>query len=269
MLDVVRRAYQIGSPDGCTLIRTFINDVYLLAGPTARYVFKVYRPEWRDIPSILWEVDLLDHLARHGAPIAPAVGRSDGRAITTFAAPEGARYGVLFAWAEGVKPAPPFTADLFRRFGRAAALVHERSEGFVSPYPRRPLDFSTLLDGPLRTIEPFLAHRPEDWADVVNLGEKLRSGILTLAAEGLDWGVCHQDMTLDNVHMAPDGRVIFYDFDSGGPGWRSLEFQGVYDYALSNRNNHWDVFLAGYSEVRLLSPTDLAAIPYFVLAYAL
>jgi len=173
------------------------------------------------------------------------------------------------AWhAEGRKPLPSFDAELFHRFGHAAALVHQRSDDFVSPYRRQPLDLSTLIDQPLRAIRPFLAHRPADWAYVVSLSERVRAGILALAAEGLDWGVCHQDMTLDNVHVTPDGRVIFYDFDSGGPGWRSLDLQGIYEYALYNRNDHWDAFHCGYSEVRQLGRADLAAIPYFVLAYA-
>jgi len=267
-LAAVQSGYAVGSLNECALIRTFVSDVYLLAGPDERYVFKIYRPEWRDVPALLWEVDLLTHLSRRGAPVAPAIARRDGRAITAFAAPEGTRHGILFTCAAGEQPLPPFNADLYHRFGRAAALIHQRSEGFVSSYPRHPLDLSLLIDQPLQAIRPFLSHRPADWAYVVNLREKLRAGVLALADEGLDWGICHHDMTLDNVHVTPDGRVIFYDFDSGGPGWRSLEFQGIYDSALYNQNDHWAAFLHGYSEVRQLSRADLAAIPYFVLAYA-
>lgn len=268
VLEEIRSGYAVGSLNECTLIRTFVNDAYLLAGPEQRYVFKVYRPEWRSVSALLWEVDLLVHLSRQGVPVAPTVARRDGRALTAFAAPEGMRHGVLFAYAEGVKPLPPFDADLYHRFGRAAALIHQRSEGFVSPYARRPLDLWLLIDRPLQAIRPLLSHRPSDWAYVVKLGEKLRARILTLVEEGLDWGVCHHDMTLDNVHVAPDGRVIVYDFDSGGPGWRALEVQGIYEDALYNQNDHWDAFLWGYSEIRQLSRADLAAVAYFVLACA-
>jgi len=252
-----------------TLVRRFVNDVYLVSGEEARYIFKVYRPEWRDPPAVLWEIDLLDHLSRRGAPVATALPRADGRSITLIEAPEGERYGVLFEFAEGEKPTPPFTADLYHRFGHAAGLVHERSTDFVSPHPRRPLDLSTLIDEPLCTLEPYLVSRPDDRIYVLNLARKLRARITDLANAGLDWGVCHQDMTLDNVHLTIDGRIIFYDFDSGGRGWRSMDFQGIYDSAMYNRNDHWEAFLRGYTEIRRLSDEELNAIPYFVLAYAL
>ncbi|MDQ2741082.1 MAG: phosphotransferase, partial [Chloroflexota bacterium] len=89
VLAAVRSGYAVGSLDECTLIRALINDVYLLAGPSEQYVFKVYRPEWRNISTLLWEMDLLAHLSRQGAPVAPAIARRDGCAITAFAAPEG------------------------------------------------------------------------------------------------------------------------------------------------------------------------------------
>lgn len=168
---------------------------------------------------------------------------------------------------KGRSPGPPFTADVLRLFGRGAGLIHAAADDFVSPYQRRNLDFVTLLDDPLRAVRPFLVHRPDDWVYVLRLSEKLRSGITRLARSGLDWGPCHHDMTLDNVHLTADGRVIFYDFDSGGPGWRSLDFQSVYDYSVYNQNDHWDAFLKGYSEVRSLGEADLAAVPYFVLVY--
>jgi len=105
--------------------------------------------------------------------------------------------------------------------------------------PARPardlsLDLSTLIDEPLCTLEPYLVSRPDDRIYVFNLARKLRARITDLANAGLDWGVCHQDMTLDNVHLTIDGRIIFYDFDSGGPGRRSMDFQGIYRSAMYN-----------------------------------
>lgn len=267
--DLVRDGYGVDSTASAVLIRRFVNDVYLIAGQDTRYIFKVYRPAWRDAAAILWEIDLLDHLSGHGAPVATAIPRADGRSITVIQAPEGERYGVLFEFAEGRKPEEPFTADLYYRFGFAAALVHDRSTDFVSLYPRRSLDLATLIDEPLSALEPYLSSRPEERAYVESLAARLRAGITNLATAALDWGVCHQDMTLDNVHVTPDNRIVFYDFDSGGPGWRSLDFQGIYDSAMYNQNGHWDAFLRGYSEVRRPSAADLEAIPYFVLAYGL
>jgi len=157
VLAAVQSGYAVGSLDECTLMRALINDVYLLAGPGEQYVFKVYRPEWRDIPALLWEVDLLARLSREGATGAPSIARRDGRMITTFAAPEGTRHGVLFAYAEGRKPLPPFDAELFHRFGHARAWpcrssrTHGAGEPALPMVPSSPRDaarFDTVLPHP-------------------------------------------------------------------------------------------------------------------------
>jgi Ser/Thr protein kinase RdoA (MazF antagonist) len=61
----------------------------LVTGDALTYVFKIYRPGWRDAPAVLWEIDLLAHLSKQGAPVANAIPRSDGRAITAIEAAEG------------------------------------------------------------------------------------------------------------------------------------------------------------------------------------
>lgn len=43
-------------------------------------------------------------------------------------------------------------------------------------------------------------------------------------------------------------HLIFYDFDSGGPGWRASDPYGVLQYGETN--GLWDAFLNGYTEVR-------------------
>ncbi len=59
-------------------------------------------------------------------------------------------------------------------------------------------------------------------------------------------------------------HLIFYDFDSGGPGWRASDPYGVFQYGETN--GLWDAFLNGYTEVRPFGGADLEAVPYFVAA---
>ena len=264
----VSRTYPI-SPSGCSLQRSYTNDVYILEATTVAYVVKIYGPGWRTAADLAYEIDLLEHLVANGVAVAMPVPRRDGKFVHTLTMPEGIRYCVVFSYAPGTAPVEPFTSTLYYAFGRAAGLLHRVADSFVSQEPRFQLDLAYLLDRPLAAIRPHLAHRPDDWAYVAGLAERVHARISEFAAQGLDWGSCHGDLTLDCFHMSEDGQITFYDFDSGGPGWRALEFQGLYDAALYLKSDTWEVFRAGYTEVRPLGAIDLAAIPWCVPLYAI
>lgn len=62
-----------------------------------------------------------------------------------------------------------------------------------------------------------------------------------------------------------DGRVIRFDFDCGGMGWRAYEL-GVFFWSLSldgHGDDVWQPFLRGYRSWRPLPSADLAAVPLF------
>ena len=73
------------------------------------------------------------------------------------------------------------------------------------------------------------------------LGERLKD---RLAEPSLDWGICHMDLTLDNVHVA-EGLTVF-DFDSAGACWRAVEPYGVLRFS----EPYFRAWLAGYRSVR-------------------
>ncbi len=261
LMSEVAHAYSV-KPQQCLLMRSWVNDAYLIVTAASRYVLKVYRFGWRSPEDVAWEVDLISHLAARGAPVAPAIPRRDGGMVTAVRAPEGTRSMVLYAYADGAKPLPPFTPELYGYFGRATATIHRASDDFVSRHWRTPHDLNYMVDQPLAVIRPHLAHRPADWNVVVEIAAIVRSRIESLAARGLDWGPCHGDVTLDNLHVTDDHRIIFYDFDSGGPGWRASDPYGVFATRPPER---WEAFLAGYTEIRPFGPVDRAAVPYFVM----
>lgn len=269
LLAEVGRAYTIAPPVDCTLLRSYVNDVYAVATTAGDYILKVYRARWRSRSEIAYELDVLAHLTARGVAVAPPIPRRDGRLIGALRAPEGVRYAVLFAHAAGAKPARPFTTTLYRHFGRTTARLHAALDDFASPHARVPLDLAYFLDRPLAALRPRLADRPDDWAFLVGLAEKVRARVTALAAAGLDWGVCHGDLSLDNLHVTPEGRITFYDFDSGGPGWRASDPYGVLLSAILNGDDYWEAFLVGYTEVRPFGPADLAAVPYFAAAYGI
>ena len=264
LLAEVNRRYRIEPLVDCALLRSYVNDVYVLRGGAVAYILKIYRAGWRSWSEITYELDVLTHLTAKDVPVAAPLPRRDGQLIGILSAPEGSRYIVLFPYAAGVKPTPPFMPELYYSFGSATARMYNALDDFSSTHARVPLDLAYLLDRPLSVLRPLLAHRPDDWRFLVSLADKVRARIDSLAGQGLDWGVCHGDLTLDNLHIDKDNGIIFYDFDMGGPGWRACDPYGVFQ--AWSTEPQWDAFLQGYTGERSFGAADRAAVPYFVAA---
>lgn len=256
--------YDLTEPIACRLLRSYTNDVYHIQTPSGQYVLKIYGGGWRTESEIAYEVALLLHLAARGLAVAGPISGHNGF-INRVEDTDGYRYGALFTYAEGEKPQPPFTPDLYFAFGRALARMHELSAGFTTEHARHSLDLGYVLDAPLTQVMPLLAE-PNDCAFLTSLAAHLRDRITEFAAQGLDWGPIHGDATLDNLHVTADGEVILYDFDSGGPGWRAADLQG---WAMTTEAYRplWEAFAAGYRSVRSLAPIDLQAAPYLTLLW--
>jgi Ser/Thr protein kinase RdoA (MazF antagonist) len=222
---------------GCVLLRSLVNDVYRLDTEDGPLALKLYRAGYK---AAGWEVALAAHV---GAGVAQGVPLKDGRPAGTMSAAEGPRAFTLWEWVPGGKPPKPRTDDLYHRFGIATASFHEASTGFPGP--------PAAAVGAL--VDDVLARVP-DAAD--------RSLITRLAAEadrrvhdGLERGICHGDVTLDNIHLDGD-RIIFFDLDRAADGWRAADLSPV------AATPQWPAFLAGYRTVRPFPAADEAALPW-------
>ncbi len=257
--------YAVAPPLASKLIRAYTNDLFLVQTARGRCVLKVYGNGWRTEPEILYEVQLLDHLAAKGVLVARAIAAKDRRPVQSFPTPAGNRFAVLFTFAAGAKPVPPFTPVLYEIEGRAAAAMHRAADDFVTTYHRRPMDLTYLLDQPAALIQPLLED-PEARRFFLGFVHQLRRAIGARAARGLDWGPCHGDLTLDNFHITADRRIVWYDFDSGGPGWRAGDLQG-WAAIRPEARARWEAFLRGYQDVRPLASVNVEAAPYLSAAF--
>ena len=252
----VREAYGL-DVTRCVLLRSFVNDVYLVETPSQRYVLKVYQHGRWSVDEVTWELELTGHVAAAGVPVPQVVPLTDGRLGATLAAPEGPRPYALSAYVEeGSKPRFPFTDEIYHDFGRLVAAFHNAGDTFASNRPRRPADLTNTLTEPLALVLAALADQPDDQVVVRALGVEARRRIEGLAAaHGLDWGVCHGDVSMDNVFLSPRGQIL-YDFDLAAPGWRAADLTGVHS------TEHWAAFAEGYSRTRPLKDSDLIALPW-------
>jgi Ser/Thr protein kinase RdoA (MazF antagonist) len=262
--------FGLGAGVECRFYSGGFNHTYRVKTTDARtYYLRAYRSQWRTLADIQYELDVLNHLARKGFPAVEPVPYQDGRPFCALPAPEGTRYLALFTEA----PGPEISydrepEDMARRYGEAVAHMHNTLDDFNSPHPRFHKDLEHFIDRPLRHIEPFLSHRPDDWEYLLRFAETLRQRILSMPAGALEQGCCHGDLQGYHANVAPDGTLTFFDFDCGGHGYRAYDLAVFLwccrlEEAVAVR---WEPFLNGYRETRPIDDLDVQAIPLFVCA---
>ena len=256
--------YDIGQPVTCRLLHRGLNDTYLVTTAEVRYVLRVYRYQWRSLDDILYELDLLTHLQRKGAPVSSPIPRKDGSFTHLLHAPEGDRYAVLFTYAPGVPRSFPLEEWYVRLYGQSVAEIHNALDDFSSPHTRFPLDLDYLLDRPLRAILPLLEQRADDAHYLQHLAGFLKAQV-TLRRSALEQGACHGDFHGQNCHLS-DQQLTFFDFDCCGPGWRVFDLATFrWNAKLSGMDDtSWTAFLEGYTSRRPMNERDLEAVPLFV-----
>lgn len=256
-------AYDLGGLKDAKLFRTYTNDVYELDFEGGRYILKIYGLRWRTTEEVAWELDLLDYLAAREVPLANAIKDKNNKKLGQIDVDGQLRPFVIFEYAAGTKPKPPFSKEHYRNFGEACAKMHLATKGFTSAHSKPDFDLNCLIEQPVTVVKPYL--KREDWDFMTEMANRVKTEITSLSAD-MDWGVCHGDMTQDNVHLTDANQFVFYDFDSSAFGWRSLDFQGMYLFQKEANNGIWDAFLEGYTPLKPLSRADISAIPYFVMA---
>lgn len=122
--------------------------------------------------------------------------------------------------------------------------------------PRDAYDYDArvTIDEQLERMHQHLV-RAGRWREMVALAERLKQRI---ADPQLDRGICHMDLTLNNVHRSGDTLTVF-DFDSAGRCWRALEPYGVLRLSAS----YFRDWLEGYRAVRAFGRTDEEAVAAF------
>ena len=281
LLAKITADYAIDPPIDGHLLQLGLNDTFRICTRSSRYITRVYRHGWRNRAAILYELAALQHLQARGVKVAAPIARRDGEWISPVTAPEGVRYLVLFANAEGEEPwfdGETGAAASDRRsdadlYGRSVARMHRASADFHSNHDRFELNLDYLLAQSLAKIQPFLSDHSADWAYFVDLTQRVRQQIETLSndsinpAHQLEIGFCHGDFQGGNAHIQPTDRSLtFFDFDCCGQGWRAYDL-AVFRWQVAVNGLPlwvWDAFLAGYREERAIAVIDLAAIPFFV-----
>lgn len=252
--------YDIGTISNIVLIRSFTNDVYKVSSNYGEYALKVYGNDWRTDSQVLWELDLVQVLA-HQTDVANYIPTKDGKPMIK----QDKHQIVLYEFAPGEKPKLPVDIQLRHTFGKATAIIHKISQNFTSIHNREVMDMDYFVTKPLDYLQSKLPKTIIN--ELSDIAMYCRKKLIEMSDE-LDWGVCHGDVTLDNIHVM-NGKITFFDFDSAAFSWRASEFQGIYMSQLENNNGAWDAFLRGYRSVREFSNLNEQAVKYFAPLYEL
>jgi Ser/Thr protein kinase RdoA (MazF antagonist) len=238
----------------CKNLDTLANFAFEVMSPTGHYALKLYNPKSRRAQEVQWEIDLTLHLIRDDVPVARPVAGIDGNYLQTIAIDNQEFAVVLFEWAPGAKPTPELST--YKLEGGAAAKIHNSADTFTSEHPREKYDMHELFDDQLERMKVPLEESGQ-WQRVYDLAERMRKIISNPA---LDFGVIHNDLTLDNIHRDGDTITVF-DLDSAVESWRAAEPWGV----LKASEERFQAWLEGYRTVREFSDADEAAVAAFVI----
>lgn len=153
---LVATNYGLRTPVHCKFYVLGLHDNYLIECEDRKYILRIYRNEWRTAEEALFELELLFHLGKRGAPVAGPMQTITGELAFRIESPEGERMAALFCYAAGYARADAITIEECQLLGHAVANVHDLAETFETIYKRQALDLPYLLDESIATIEPFI-----------------------------------------------------------------------------------------------------------------
>jgi len=263
----IRSFFALDTPFNCELLHRGMNDFYVVRSAGRQYAARVWRPMSRPASDVDYEIDFLIHLDEGGVPVpTPRRGR-DGSNFMPVEGADGNRATALFAWAYG----RPFSANptlaASRRMGEIFGQLHLRSMSY-KPKKERVIDRTRNIQKGAPLLAELVAHRPDDVALYRRVGEELLARYEAVRQSGADlpMGTVQGDFHIHNAFVTDDGTITIMDFDACG---RDYFVQELMSYKWSIEKNNldprlWDVFLAGYESVRLLTDAEHAHMPLFL-----
>jgi Ser/Thr protein kinase RdoA (MazF antagonist) len=147
--------YALAKGATVSLLAQGMHDTYLVAAPAAKHILRIYRAGWKTFAGVEAELRVLRLLQAQGLPVAYPVADAHGTSIHRIAGPEGERYAVLFAHAEGEKigALTPAQAGLFGKYvGQMHAITRRRHDGALG----RDYSVGSILEGTRRAVRAVL-----------------------------------------------------------------------------------------------------------------
>lgn len=264
--------YALEEPFTYELFSSNLNDVHVVKASGNTYYLRISIANVRNKEDLKNEVEILKVLDTEGIPVVKMLRNQYGEYLTEISTIHGHRYGVLFLDAKGNKKSNPNVEQNYL-VGKTLARIHNCIDKSNLHCSRIEMDVKTLLDEPLKIIEPWLSHRVEDWEYLKETGHVLKKYVVEhQSKQKPQYGICHGDFHYGNMHFDDFGNLTVFDFDNCGYGWRAYDIacylfsriEAQIREAEEMTQDTWDSFMKGYTDERMLSSDELKAIDAFV-----
>lgn len=259
ILEIIRTRYELAEPLACRLQRAYTNDVFRIDDASGAFYLKVARHGWRDAESVGWELRLIRHLAASGIPVSEPIASRGGEDLVLLDCPEGTRAGHLSTALPGQRSRPPHPVGVYHQQGQLAAHMHEEMDAFSSVCPRPDRTPDWLVSRSIAIVRDRVSNTP-GWLEAYG---ELLVGHLECLSPAMDWGVCHGDLTLDNVVLNSNGEMSVFDFDLAANGFRAAELAAIHQWSREDpvAIPYLQAWLQGYREVRPFTREEELALP--------
>lgn len=248
----------------CRLLKTGINDSYLIISGEVKYVFRVYSLGWRSEREIEEEIRLLNLLKENGIPLSYPIADADANYIQEFAAPEGKRYGVMFSFAKGEKLLN-FPGAVHFKVGAIMAEMHQLTINLK--LERANYSPQIILTDSFEQLAKFISRDTEEMIFMSSAQKYLLDVLATTDANKIRNGAVHLDIWFDNLSIDKNNEITLFDFDFCGNGWLCYD---IAYYILQINSTEKDeegcslkieAFLSGYESVTKINDEEKRLLP--------
>ncbi|RYD53127.1 MAG: homoserine kinase [Sphingobacteriales bacterium] len=250
----------------CRLLKTNMNDSYLITAEEGRFVLRVYNQKHRTFKQVSEEVRLLLLLKEQGVAVSYPVANRDGRFILEVQAPEGVRLLVLFSFAEGDK-IRYLSPEMSRSIGVLMGQLHAATAAVKTTRIRYSAE--VLAGWAYTQVRQHFGNCKAELSFMKACEAMLQKAFSNPA---LRTGIVHLDIWYDNMSIHTDGTVTLFDFDNCGTGLLVLDL-GYYCMQLYQIESDKTIyekkkqhFIEGYCSVMPVSDEELKLIPLAGLA---
>ena len=264
--DFLKVKYDFGKNASCQLIKNWVNDTYLIKENSDKYIFRIYRLNWRTEIEIEEELKWINLLKENDISVSFPILDQDKNYIQPIQAPEGKRFGVLFSFAEGEKQLnvlPEFHFDIGKMMGQ----IHQVSEGLH--LKRITYSPQVLLFDSLKRIAKCLASTSPEFDFLEKTQQQLSSFFTEIKLGEIRSGAVHLDIWADNLNIDHNNNITLFDFDFCGNGF--LAFDIAYHITMlflfepdqDKMKEKLLQFYQGYESVLVISEEEKKVIPAF------
>lgn len=256
--------YNLDGNTSCRLLKTGINDSYLITTGGIKYVFRVYSLNWRSKKEIEEEIRLLNLLKKNGIPVSYPIADANRNYIHEFHAPEGKRCGVMFSFAKGEKQLN-FSVDVHFRVGEIMAKMHQLTTNLN--LERANYSPQIILIDSFERLKKFISVDTEEMIFVSSAQKYLLSEVTNADISKIRNGAVHMDIWFDNLSIDENGEITLFDFDFCGNGWLCYDIAYYILQINSTEKNEeecrlkTEAFLNGYESVTIITDEEKRLLP--------